>query len=106
TDPNYWSAHMRQTVLFSECLTQLSETKNAVLLEVGPGRILGTFARQHARKDLRPAIVRTLRGADDEQSDAAVLMEALGSLWSAGVELDWFAFNSRETLRRVPLPTY
>jgi len=30
----------------------------------------------------------------------------LGQLWSAGVDVDWAAFYSREQRRRIPLPTY
>ncbi len=36
----------------------------------------------------------------------AGLLEALGRLWLAGVEIDWQGFSAHERRQRVPLPTY
>ena len=42
TNPRYWARHLRQTVRFSDCLSELLAEPNRVLLEVGPGRTLAT----------------------------------------------------------------
>jgi acyl transferase domain-containing protein len=34
------------------------------------------------------------------------VLEALGRLWCAGVEVDWLALQGATPGRRVPLPTY
>jgi acyl transferase domain-containing protein len=34
------------------------------------------------------------------------LLESVGRLWLAGVEIDWRAFQDGERRRRIPLPTY
>ncbi|MEO0770835.1 MAG: phosphopantetheine-binding protein, partial [Cyanobacteria bacterium J06649_4] len=40
------------------------------------------------------------------EPDTTTLLSALGQLWSAGVEIDWQAFQGEHTHRRIPLPTY
>jgi acyl transferase domain-containing protein/acyl carrier protein len=73
-----------------------------VLLEVGPGRTLGTFARQQQA----PAIFTSLRHPRDEHADRPFLLTTLGRLWLCGLEVDWRAFYDSERRRRVPLPPY
>jgi acyl transferase domain-containing protein len=51
-------------------------------------------------------IVPAVRHGRDPNSDGAVLQQALGQLWQAGVTIDWVAFHADERVRRVPLPTY
>jgi acyl transferase domain-containing protein len=105
TDPAYWSRHLRQAVRFAAGVRTLLAEPDRVLLEVGPGRTLGTLARQ---ADTAPdrVIVSSLRHPNDPQDDSAFLLEALGRLWLAGIEPDWAGFYANEQRRRVPLPTY
>ncbi|NJO90823.1 MAG: type I polyketide synthase [Chloroflexia bacterium] len=48
TDPYYWVKHLRNTVKFADGAQILLESENTVFLEVGPGRILSTLAKQNA----------------------------------------------------------
>jgi acyl transferase domain-containing protein len=50
TDPNYWVQHFRGCVRFADGLQTLLNEAPCVLLEVGPGRTLSTFARRHPAK--------------------------------------------------------
>ncbi|MBV9788202.1 MAG: acyltransferase domain-containing protein, partial [Chloroflexi bacterium] len=107
TDPRYWTRHLRETVRFTDNLqTLLSENTSSspILLEVGPGRMLGTLARQH--KLINPAVLASLRHPHDQQSDAAFLLTTLGQLWLVGARLDWQRLYADERRRRVVLPTY
>jgi len=101
-DPAYWARQLRDTVRFSDGLRLLRDAPDRVLLEVGPGRTLGTLASENdgAR------VVSSMRHPQDERSDATTLVEALGRLWVAGVPVDWRGFARHERRRRVPLPTY
>jgi acyl transferase domain-containing protein len=48
-----------------------------------------------------------LRHPRDSQSDVAYILNTLGRLWTAGVEIDWAALHAHEPERgRIPLPTY
>jgi len=37
TAPGYWTRHLRQTVLFSNCLEELFRKPDRLLIEVGQG---------------------------------------------------------------------
>ncbi|HST61353.1 MAG TPA: aminotransferase class III-fold pyridoxal phosphate-dependent enzyme, partial [Longimicrobium sp.] len=103
-DPGYWVRHLRETVRFADGVGTLLDDPDRVLLEVGPGDTLGTFARRHARADAGRVIVRSLPRADRPDDSALTLLEAAGALWTAGVEVDGSAL--RGARRRIPLPTY
>jgi acyl transferase domain-containing protein/acyl carrier protein len=108
TDPAYWAQHMCQPVRFFDALNVLLEEKGRILLEVGPGQALGSFAKQHpncAREQIS-LILPTVRYEYDHQSDLAFLLAALGKLWMLGCEPNWTSFYKDETRRRLLLPTY
>lgn len=108
TDPNYWATHMCQTVQFADGLSELSKTPRRILVEVGPGQVLGAWALQHPSNDANAElkVVASLRHSYDSQSDVNFLLSALGSLWLSGVSVNWPEFYADEARRRVPLPTY
>ncbi|MDF5726642.1 MAG: SDR family NAD(P)-dependent oxidoreductase, partial [Rhizonema sp. PD38] len=104
TDPNYWAKHLRQTVRFSEGIAELLKTHERILLEVGPGKTLNTFALQHRIDGLMT--LTSIRHPHEHQSDLAFLLNSLGRLWLAGVEVNWSKFYAHERRHRIPLPTY
>jgi amino acid adenylation domain-containing protein len=110
TDPSYWARHFRQAVQFSAGVTELRKNPNAFLLEVGPGNVLSTLARQHAgsatKASTDQAIVSSLSDGYSAEGDAANLMNALGSLWLAGLHPGWTAVHAGEQRQRISLPTY
>jgi acyl transferase domain-containing protein/acyl carrier protein len=103
TDPNYWARHLRQCVRFSEGIAELLKDSQAIFLEVGPGQTLSTLTKQQA---IGRIVLSSLRHPKDEQSDVAFLLNTLGKLWLAGVEVDWSGFYAHEKRNRIPLPTY
>ncbi|GAA6624131.1 SDR family NAD(P)-dependent oxidoreductase [Scytonema sp. NUACC26] len=102
TDPNYWARHLRQPVQFAAGISTLLQEPNPILLEVGPGRSLCTFAQKHSDS---PALC-SLRHPKEKQSDVAFLLNTLGKLWLHGVQVDWSGFYANEHRHRLPLPTY
>jgi len=106
TNPVYWARHFREAVRFSKAVTQLREKDDCALLEVGPGNVLATLAKQHAAKLSDQAVVSSLHDGSPEPSEARSLQQALGSLWLAGVQPDWLKLHTGEKRLRVPLPTY
>lgn len=101
TDPNYWATHLRQTVQFSAGISTLLQP-NYILLEVGPGRSLVTLAKKHSHS----LTLCSLRHPQEQQSDVAFLLNALGKLWLYGVQVNWSGFYSHESRHRLALPTY
>ncbi|MBN3958489.1 type I polyketide synthase, partial [Nostoc sp. NMS8] len=106
TNPNYWSQHLRETVRFSDGISQLLQQFEDVFIEVGPGRTLSTLTIQHLDKDSKQQVLTSLRHVKEQQSDLSFLLKTLGRLWLLGVEIDWSGFYTHEQRHRLPLPTY
>nr|UXE45871.1 2-methoxy-6-polyprenyl-1,4-benzoquinol methylase, mitochondrial [uncultured bacterium] len=112
TRPRYWSDQLRSTVRFADALRAVRADgspvgEHPVYLEVGPGRALTTFAGLTVGNGgPAPQCVASLPSAGDERPDTEILFNTLGTLWSAGIDIDWAAFHQAEKRRRVSLPTY
>ncbi|MET0373346.1 MAG: SDR family NAD(P)-dependent oxidoreductase [Rhizorhabdus sp.] len=106
TDPEYWVRHLRETVRFTDGLQRLLDDPERVLLEVGPGRGIGSLVRQHLGRESRQPVLSSLRHPDQAIADDVFTLGTLGELWALGVEIDWAAYWAGEKRLRVPLPTY
>jgi acyl transferase domain-containing protein len=105
TDPDYWVRHLRERVRFADGLRTLLADPDGVLLEVGPGQVLSSLARQEPAAAGRP-VLAALGRAREQGSDAEHLLGALARLWLSGVRVDWAGHHARERRRRAALPTY
>ncbi len=106
TDPSYWARHLRQTVRFADGIRELLSNPAQVLLEVGPGRTLSTFAIRCPEKTPETLVLTSIRHPQDQQSDISFLLTTLGRLWLSGLKPDWTGFHRQKPCCRVPLPTY
>jgi phthiocerol/phenolphthiocerol synthesis type-I polyketide synthase E len=105
-DPAYWVRHLCEPVRFGQGVARLCDDPDRVLVEVGPGRALGSLALR-ARPD---------GGADGVEVAASLpsryepedrfLLSTVGQLWLAGVQIDWEAYHSGEARTKVALPGY
>ena len=108
-DPGYWVQHLRQTVRFADGLGAVLAEGDRLLIEVGPGQTLSTFARQHPARGEQHAVVSSMRHPRETTDDDLFLLESLGKAWLAGVEIDWEGFHEGHGSpgsarpRRVPL---
>ena len=106
TDPAYWVRHLRNTIRFSDGMKVLIETPDRVFLEVGPGRILSSLARQQSGIKAGQAALSSLRHPDEKVSDEAYFLTVMGRLWATGVKINPDLLWRDEKRLRVPLPTY
>jgi non-ribosomal peptide synthase protein (TIGR01720 family) len=106
TDPGYWAKHLRQTVRFNEGVEQLLTDAKYVLLEVGPGESLTTLVKRYPALAENQMVFASLPHPKKQQSDQAFLLNTLGHLWLAGVEIDWQGFYKHERRQKLPLPSY
>ena len=106
TDPDYWVRHLRNTVRFADGVKELVRETSRVLVEVGPGRVLATLARQHPDRQATQLVMTSMRSFNEEGSDQAAALTALGRLWARGVHPDHKAFWDGEERQRVGLPSY
>ena len=105
TDPQYWATHLRATVRFSEALNTVFTLDNPLLLEVGPGHVTATLARQQAGK--KPVMILAgLPNQPDWSVTCQSVLKTLGQLYMAGLEPNWTAFYVGQQRTRVNLPTY
>ncbi len=104
--PDYWVRHLRRTVRFADGLGTLLADPGRILVEVGPGATLSSFARQHPLLGPSHAVQPSLRHMRDASDDMVVLLQALGRLWTLGVSPDWAALPGATDARRVTLPLY
>ncbi|WP_341718123.1 SDR family NAD(P)-dependent oxidoreductase [Micromonospora sp. FIMYZ51] len=106
-EPGYWVAQLRRPVLFADGVTRLLRRGEPFLLEVGPGRALGGFARQAGIADGRnPAWAGSLPAGRDGTAEPDHLLGAVGALWAAGVPVDVAPPRTPDGPRRVVLPGY
>jgi len=103
TNPEYWGNHLRQTVQFSQGIAELLKNKEAIFLEVGPGRTLSTLTKQQAKTER--IVLCSLPHPKDKQEDVEFLLSTQGQLWMNGVEIHWSSLF-KDSGNRVPLPTY
>lgn len=106
TSPQYWVEHLRGTVWFAEGIGTLLKTPGRVLLEVGPGKLLGSLVRQHRDSAKDQNIIASLRHPKEPVSDEAFFVTALGRLWASGVDVPLGRLWQGESRQRVSLPTY
>lgn len=103
-DPEYWVQHLRNTVRFDDGITTLLEGPERVFLEVGPGNMLSSFARQNPRISGQ-RVFASMRHPDDPVADEVYFRTTIGRLWAIGVPVSpQKLYPARR--RRVPLPTY
>ncbi len=111
TDPAYWAEHLRGTVRFADAVAELWREPGRVLVEVGPGQTLSSWALQQSSVfggggGADPVALPTLRHAFERTDDLAFLLQTVGRLWLTGLRPDWPALWADQPRRRVPLPTY
>ena len=100
--PGYWSAHVRQPVLFHRGVHRLIEAGCSVLIEVGPQPALSaSISAAFDGTDAR--CVPTLRR---DRQDLAHLFETLASLHVTGCPVRLERLFESSDYRRVPLPLY
>ncbi|MFF0212639.1 amino acid adenylation domain-containing protein [Streptomyces althioticus] len=107
--PAYWRKHLRRTVRFHDGLSTLygdARLRDAVLLEVGPGRALGRSARRHPDRDGRLVVAAMPPAGDAAQEEPTIALHALGTAWAAGADMDAEAFHGLTAGDRLPLPGY
>ena len=102
THPAYWRRHVREAVRFGAGLQALAALKPDCIVEIGPHPTLLSFAGA-AFGETGPTLVASLRKGRD---DWAEMQDALGTLWLAGVNVDWRGVEQGCARRIVDAPTY
>jgi amino acid adenylation domain-containing protein len=106
TKPGYWTTHIRGTVRFAQGLEELLKEPRTIFLEVGPGRSLTAFVKQHEKKKNQHLTINLIKHPKEKIADTHYLLSGIGQLWLFGKGIDRTGFYDGEKRRRIPLPTY
>ena len=102
----YWAKQLRSPVRFMDALGAASET-NRVLVEVGPGVALSTFAARQREGVARPRkVIATLGHPEGDVPALDATLRCMGELWIQGLDLNWEALYAASARQLVRLPTY
>ncbi|WP_041996946.1 type I polyketide synthase, partial [Streptomyces sp. AcH 505] len=101
--PDYWVRHVREAVRFADGVTAARATGARLFVEVGPDGVLTGLAQQTLDGDENTAFVPAVRKDRDE---TRAVVEALATLHTRGVRVDWATYFARTPLRHLELPTY
>ncbi|WP_083445057.1 type I polyketide synthase [Pseudorhodobacter aquimaris] len=103
TSPDYWVAHLRNTVNFAACMETL-KAPDRVFMEMGPGRAMSSLAQANGVSAAQ--VVPALRHPEQVMPDDQWHLATIGRLWACGVNVDWSQIWGDAARHRVPLPTY
>ena len=106
TNPAYWARHLRETVRFSDAISEIVNESNDVFIEVGPGQTLSTLARQHPETGDKQDFFSSLPHVQQSTSAFRYAAEIMGKLWQSGITVDWTSNYTGESRQRLHLPTY
>jgi acyl transferase domain-containing protein/ubiquinone/menaquinone biosynthesis C-methylase UbiE len=127
-DPRYWRRHLRETVRYADAVAALRQLDCATFLEIGPHAVLTTLgstltepgsvgeASERARSSIPQSAIRNpqstwLASQRRDRDGREQILEALGTLYVLGVDVDWSRFerghpeDADAPRRRVPAPT-
>lgn len=106
-DPAYWVRQLRAPVRYADAIGSAQALGVDLMIDVGPGTTVSSLALGNLSGGASVVATAPTRQLEALPHAAdRVLLHALGSVWSRGVEIDWEAVYAGRMLRRVSLPTY
>lgn len=98
-DGQYWTKHMRGTVLWRENAERLiSQWRPNIILEVGPGNVLSTLTSKCVKspEGWKPDFLQSMRHPKATKThDVEAFLGALGKLWEAGCNVNWDQLHTK-----------
>jgi acyl transferase domain-containing protein/acyl carrier protein len=103
--PEYWGAHLRQTVRFADGIENIIAIPGTAVLDMGPGQILKATLEQYGLPD-DFLVLAALPHPRSPESPALHVRRTAAALWSAGVQVDLSAQAGGRALAKAALPPY
>ena len=106
-DPTYWSKQLLcEADHCKGSIQKLLSPSEQILLEVSPSRTLTRSMKQDQSNSSGQLLLTSFPTRQEAKSDTDFITNTVGSLWLAGVDINWAGFYSNRPLQRIPLPTY
>ena len=100
--PEYWRAHIRETVRFADGVRQLEKQHVNIFLEIGPNPILTASGRRCMSGD-GYVWIPSLR---ESRGNWSQMLQSVADLYVRGVAIDWEGFDRDYVRRKVAIPHY
>lgn len=98
---------MREAVRFWEGIEEIKNMGEVILVEVGPGKVLGGLVKRGQIGEGRDEVVSTLGAWEGEEKEEEKVEASIARIWVTGAEVDWERrYEGERRRKRVGLPTY
>ena len=87
TNYQYWTRHLRETVIFEKGIKELIKFENGVFVEIGPGRDLCNLLSYYTSKNHKSFSL--VRNESREITDEYFLIRNIEKMWQLGVSVKW-----------------
>lgn len=101
-DAAYWRDHLRNAVLFADCMETLHSSGYKLYVEVGPQPQLIGMARRILSDDK----IKWIESMQKGKSEVASVSKGLSSLYVNGASVNWVNFEKPYKRTRALLPPY
>jgi acyl carrier protein len=64
------------------------------------------LSKRHPNKTKEQIVLSSTRHPKEQKSDVAFILNTVGRLWLAGIQMNWSGLHADESQHRLPLPTY
>ncbi len=111
-DGTYWRRLARQPVEYRKCVETLADMGVNVVLEVGPGAVLGpmtVLSWPDQAGGIDPVVVSSMKRPSSrtpDPVDGCGFLDAVAGLYQAGVEISFDGQFEGEVRRRISIPGY
>jgi|LGOV01.1.fsa_nt_gb acyl transferase domain-containing protein len=102
TSPEYWVRQLRQTVRFADGMHALQEEGCDIFLEIGPKPVIAGMGQDCIPKKTGPWLASLHPPVPEQQQ----ILESLGKLYVAGMNIDWAGLHDGRNHCKVRMPTY
>ncbi len=106
-DPAYWVRQLRAPVRYADAVVAAHGLGADLMIDVGPAATASNLALANLPAGAVAIATSPARStADTAHAAERTCLQALGAVWSRGVDIDWKAVYAGRALRKVALPTY
>ncbi len=99
----YWVEQLRHTVRFGDAVAAAGAQGADLFIDVGPGATAAGMLQANLQGSAPVVACAPVAG---QANGAAALFNAVGTLWTRGVDVQWQQVYGQRQCRRVELPTY
>ncbi len=103
---DYWLQHLTSTVDYHSAISNSLQHEDYTYIEVGPGAANTTFINEISLSANKEVVATHLISGVDVNTEYTQLLQALGTIWQSGHNVNWLSYYSAFKYSKVQVPTY